>query len=196
VKFEKALEQFPENKNIEVVYKSFQLMPDIVTNKDQSVYQLLSEVKGIPMDQVLVMHGQLTQAAKEIGLEYNFDKTIVANTYKAHQFIHFSKKVGKQNEAIKVLFQAYFTDGKNIDDLSTLIQLAKEIGLDTVSLKIDLENNNFANEVNEDIQEARQIGVRGVPFFVFDRKYAVSGAQDPTVFLETLKKSYSEFQED
>ena len=138
------------------------------------------------------MNAYVTNMAAKEGLTYNFDKTIVANSFKAHQFAHFAKQYGKQDEAEEKLFQAYFTDGKNMDDDTVLIQMAAELGLNTTALKAALENGTYADEVLADIKEAEDIGVRGVPFFVFDRKYAVSGAQDSKVFLQTLEKAWEE----
>ena len=99
-----------------------------------------------------------------------------------------------QEEAEELLFRSYFTDGKNIDDYATLIQLGTEIGLDANALKTTLENGSYADAVRADIMEAQQLGVRGVPFFVMNRKYAVSGAQESKSFLEMLEKSFAEWQ--
>lgn len=106
------------------------------------------------------------------------------------------KKHGKQNEAEEQLFKAYFTDGKNTDDFGTLIELGMELGLDEAALKHALESGMYADDVRADIHEAQELGVRGVPFFVFDRKYAVSGAQENKVFLQTIEKSFSEWKKE
>ncbi len=192
-KFEKALEQFPHKDQVEIVWKSYQLMPDLITQANKNADQVLAESKGWSLEQAKQLNAQAAQMGKEAGLEYNFDKAIVANTFKAHQFIHFAKKQGKQNEAESILFRSYFTDGKNVDDINTLVSLGKEIGLETSTLEADLQNQTYSKDVNADIQEAAQVGVRGVPFFVVDRKYAVSGAQEPKAFLETLEKSFAEW---
>ena len=135
------------------------------------------------------MSNQVTERAKLDGLVYNFDKSLVANSFKAHRFSHFAKKFGKQGEAEELLFKAYFTDGKNIDSDQTLIELALELNLDTQELSGVLTSDEYTQDVLSDIEEAKHIGVRGVPFFVFNRKYAISGAQDSQLFLETLMKS-------
>ncbi len=191
-KFENALAQFQNKEQIEIIWKSFQLAPDMQTDPSKSIHQYLAEHKGIDLQQAKQMNDQVTQLAAKIGLTYDFEKSIVANSFKAHQFAHFAKVHGKQNEAEEKLFKAYFTDGKNIDDINTLMQLGKELALDSDSLKTALENNTYTNNVNEDIYEAQQVGVRGVPFFVFDRKLAVSGAQESSVFLEALEKTFNE----
>jgi protein disulfide-isomerase len=192
-KFEKALAQFSHKDNIELVWKSFQLAPDLKTQPDKNIHQFLSEHKGVSIEQAKAMNNQVTEMASMVGLVYNFDKSIPANSFKAHRFIHVAKQQGKQDEAEELLFRSYFTDGKNIDDYSTLVQLGAEIGLDTASLKIALENGSYADDVKADILEAQQLGVNGVPFFVFNRKYAISGAQESPTFLEALAKAFDEW---
>lgn len=193
-KFEAAFDQFPHKDKVELVWKSFQLAPGLKTQTDKNVHQFLSEHKGISLEQAKGMNDYVTQLAGQVGLVYNFDKSIVANSLNAHRFAHFTKEYNKQNEAEEALFRAYFTDGKNVDDHETLLALGKEIGLDTAALQAALENGSYTDEVQADIEEARQIGVRGVPFFVFNRRYAVSGAQESKAFLETLESSFDEWK--
>lgn len=193
-KFEAALNQFEHKNNVEIIWRSFQLSPEMKTQPDKNIHQFLAEHKGIRFDQAKELNERVTQWAKEVGLVYNFEKSVVANSKNAHRFTHFAKQHGKGNEAEELLFRSYFTDGKNIDDYPTLIHLGAEAGLDTIALKAALENGEFADAVEADISEAQQIGVTGVPFFVFNRKYAVSGAQESSTFLETLKKSFEEWK--
>lgn len=194
-KFEGALNQFANNNNVEIEWKSFQLSPDMKTEPGKNLNRFLAEHKGISIEQAAALNQQVTAMAAQEGLTYNLDNAVVANTLNAHRFLHFAKQHGKQNEAEEALFRAYFTDGKNIDDHPTLLQLGEALGLDTTALQTALENGSYANEVRNDIIEAQRIGVRGVPFFVFDRKYAVSGAQPTEVFLNALKKSFEEWQQ-
>lgn len=193
-KFENALTQFADSNTIELEWKSFQLNPDMVTDTSKNINEYLAVHKGVSLDEAKRMNDYVTNMAKQVGLEYNFDKAVVANSFNAHRFSHFAKQHGKQDAAEEKLFSAYFTEGKNTDDLAVLMQLGEEIGLDTVALKAVLESDAYADEVRGDITEAMQLGVRGVPFFVFDRKYAVSGAQDSKVFLQTLEKSFEEWR--
>lgn len=190
-KFESALTQFPGKENVQIIWKSFQLSPDMKTDLNISIHQFLAKHKGFTVQEAEEVNQHVTELAKQVGLTFKFDKTVVANSFNAHRFAHFAKHHGKQNEAEERLFYSYFTEGKNIDDYSTLIKLGEEIGLDVATLKQALENNTYADDVKADIREGQQIGVRGVPFFVFDRKYAVSGAQNIPVFLETLEKTAS-----
>lgn len=191
-KFEAALAQFEGREDVEIVWKSYQLSPDMVTDTSTNVNQYLVEHKGISLQEAARMNAYVTDMAAKEGLVYNFDKTIVANSFNAHRFAHFAKQYGKQDEAEERLFSAYFSEGKNLDDHTVLLQLGEDIGLDTTILKAALESGMYADEVRADIKEAAQLGVRGVPFFVFDRKYAVSGAQDSKVFLETMEKCVRE----
>ena len=193
--FDEALAQFAEKENIEFVWKSFQLNPDLKTNLDQTLYEHLSESKGITVEQAEGMGIHAALMGQAAGIELNFDKSVVANSFNSHRLIHFAKANGKQQEMKTRLFRAYFTEGKNIDDTETLIALAREIGLDAEEARTVLESNKYTEEVNNDINESQQLGVRGVPFFVFDRKYAVSGAQPTNAFVETLEKSFAEWRE-
>jgi predicted DsbA family dithiol-disulfide isomerase len=192
-KFEQAVAQFPEREHLHVIWKSYQLSPDLVTDPNKDINQYLAEHKGMSVEEAKGLNDQVTQMAAEVGLEYNFDQSVLANSFDAHRFTHFAKQYNKQMEAEEMLFKAYFTDGKNIDDHDTLIQLGLEIGLDPALLEVALHNGSYAEEVRSDIYEAQQVGVRGVPFFVIDRKYAISGAQDSKTFLQALEKAYAEY---
>ena len=140
------------------------------------------------------MNNRVSEMASKVGLTYHFDKAIVANSFNAHRFLHLSKEKGCQNEAKEKLLAAYFTNGVNMDDIDALVKIGKEIGLNAEEVKNVLQSDKYTKEVKNDILEASQIGVRGVPFFVFDRKYAVSGAQPIEAFLGTLTKSFEEFK--
>ena len=191
-KFEAALEQFENKANVEVVWKSFQLNPDMKTDPAKNITEYLAEIKGWSIQQAKEMNAHVTNMAKEVGLHYDFDKAIVANSFDAHRLIQLAKKHCKGDEAEEQLFKAYFTEGKNTDDHSTLIEIGISIGLNEIEVKQVLASDQFADDVRKDIIEAQQIGVRGVPFFVVDRKYGVSGAQPTEVFLETLTKAWAE----
>lgn len=187
-KFEIGLEQFEHKNEVEIIWKSFQLDSNIQTDSTKTVHQFLADRKGISMEQAKEMNDRVSLVANEIGLIYNFDNAIVANSFDAHRFSHFAKQKGLQNEAEEILFKSYFTDGKNTADYNILITIGNDVGLDANEVKQMLENNLFTEEVKHDIYEAEQFGIGGVPFFVFDRKYAVSGAQSSDVFLQTLNK--------
>ena len=192
-RFEHALSQFTHAEAIEIVWKSYQLNPNQVSDANKSAVQSLAESKGISLAEAQRLTDYVTEMALSVGLNYNFDKTVVANTFRAHQFTHFAKSKGKQNEAEEILFNAYFIEGLNIDDINILAQLAEKIGLESVALINAIENGTYKDAVSKDIYEARQVGVQGVPFFLIDGKYAVSGAQESSTFLKVLEKAYKEF---
>lgn len=192
-KFEAAMADFAQRDNVEIEWKSYQLTPDMVTQPGKSMNEFLAEHKGMSPAAAEEMNRRVAEMAHTVGLHYQLDKAVVANSFQAHQFAHFAKKYGKQDEAEEALFRAYFTDGKNIDDTETLLQLGRELGLDPKALAESLAKDEFAGDVEKDVAEAQQIGVRGVPFFVFNRAYGISGAQEPEAFLNTLEKSYAEW---
>jgi predicted DsbA family dithiol-disulfide isomerase len=128
-----------------------------------------------------------------VGLQYDFDKAVVANSFDAHRLVQLAKTKGKDDAMEEQLFKAYFTEGKNTADHPTLVQLATGIGLDEMEVKKVLDSNDFADAVERDIYEARQIAVRGVPYFVLNDRYAVSGAQAMETFLGALNQSWSEW---
>ncbi|MES1224798.1 MAG: DsbA family oxidoreductase [Bacteroidota bacterium] len=195
-KFEAALAQFQHSSEIEIEWRSFQLNPAMVTDPDKNIDAYLAEIKGISLERARQLNAHVTKLAAEVGLTYNFEKAIVANSFDAHRFTHFAKSKGLQNAAEERLFRAYFTEGKNTADHSMLVQLGTEIGLAQKELEEMLNSNAFAQAVNKDIEEARQLGVSGVPFFVLARKYAVSGAQESAVFLSALQKAYNDSREE
>ncbi|MBC7776936.1 MAG: DsbA family oxidoreductase [Phycisphaerae bacterium] len=188
-KFEQALEKFPLRDKVEIVWKSFQLDPDAsATGTD---YQKnLSERKGWSPEQAQQITKNVTDMAAKVGIEYHFEKAIAANSFDAHRFSHLAYNYGLQDAAEEALFKAHFIEGKNIADTAILVQLGTSIGLNPTEVKNMLESKAFSDDVRKDIEEARQLRVNGVPFFVFDRKYAVSGAQAVEVFLGTLEKAF------
>jgi len=193
-KFEAALSQFVHKENIEVIWKSYMLNPEMKTDTNKNSIVALAEHKGISIEESKEMHKYVVEMATNAGLKYNMDKTISANSFNAHRLTHYAKSQGKQLEIEEKLFEAYFILGKNIDDTNTLIGLGESVGLSKETLVKVIKGNDYAEDVRKDVYEAQQVGVRGVPFFVFDRKYAVSGAQESAVFLQSLQKSFDEWQ--
>jgi predicted DsbA family dithiol-disulfide isomerase len=191
-KFEAALESFKHNNEVRVEWKSFQLNPTMKTDPTKNINKYLSEIKGWDLEQAKKMNASVTAMAEEVGLHYDFDKAVVANSFDAHRLIQLAKKHNKGDAAEECLFRAYFTEGKNIADHEVLLSLAVEIGLEKTEVINMLKSNTFAVEVAQDIEEARHIGVRGVPFFVIDRRYGISGAQQAETFLDALNKAREE----
>jgi predicted DsbA family dithiol-disulfide isomerase len=193
-KLDLALARFGNAEDIEVIWKSFQLMPDMITFPGRNINQLLSEEKGISLEHAKNMNDYVTEMAASVGLAYNFDIAKPANTFNAHRLSHLAKQHGFQNEIEEKLFAAYFTEGKNIDDHDTLKQIGSETGLTINDLENVLNGDRYKEEVRYDIYEAKQSGIRGVPFFLFNNKQTISGAQDNMVFNETLSKAYSDWK--
>lgn len=186
--FEAALEQKGLKDNVEVTWHSFELAPDAVTNPDGNVYEDLAARKGWTVENTKQMHQQVTDRAKEAGLDYDFDRAVPANSRNAHRILHLALKHNVQDEVKEALFKAYFTEGRNIDDEQTLVEIGQAAGLSEEDIKQVLDNKMFEAEIKADIQDASNIGVQGVPFFVFNRKYGVSGAQPVETFADVLSK--------
>jgi len=193
-KFEQALAQFPESSDIQVEWKSFQLQPELVTAPGKNVIEHLAESKGWTIQHSQEMHDYVVNMAKEVGLDYHFEKAVVANSFNAHRLSHYAKWQGKGEAMEERLFQAYFINGENIDDATTLLKIAVEIGLDEKESAEVINSDRYTQEVQYDIYEAQQVGVRGVPFFVLDEKYGVSGAQAPDVFLQAIQQAHTEWK--
>lgn len=193
-KFEQALEQFDHKQDIEIIWRSFQLNPGVQTDTSMPVYKYLSRTKGISEEVAKQMTQQITERGLEVGIEYKFDETTVNNTLLAHCFLHYALDQGKQNEAKELLLSVYFEKGENVDDLETIMNIGRILDFDEGELRAVLTENRYKKEVLADMELAQRFGVRGVPFFVFDRKYAVSGAQEIPVFIQTLIKAHDEWK--
>lgn len=191
--FEKALDQFPEKENIEVTWHSFQLDPDMKTQSEKSSLEYFSERKGVSEEQAKGMYEHVYKAGKDAGIEFNFDHQKVANSYRGHLLLQLAASKNLANEAEEALFKAQLIEGKNIDDEATLIEIGKSISLNEEDIKNALVSDEFAAQVSKDMMLAQQMRISGVPFFVINDKYGVSGAQPSPVFSEVLEKSWEEF---
>ncbi|MES2837407.1 MAG: DsbA family oxidoreductase [Bacteroidota bacterium] len=193
--YEKALSQFAFAKHIELEWHSYQLDPSIPKQTEKiNVYEYLAQRKGISKQQSEAMHKNVISMAQEAGLTYNFDIAVVANSFDAHRVIQLAKKHNLGDEAEERFFKAYFSEGADVSDAATLIKLGKEIGLNEEEVSKVVNSDAYSTEVKNDIAMAQQISVQGVPFFVFNRKYGVSGAQPDSAFLDVLNKSFSEWK--
>jgi len=191
-KLEKAIQRLPDSVGIVLEWKSFQLNPSLQTDPNQNTLSYLAEAKGWTMEQTLQMTAQVTAMGKEEGLNFNFEKTAVANTKRSHRLLHLAKGFNCQNELKEQLFKVYFEEGKNIDELETLLQCAEQVGIPRAEAINVLDTHAFEEEIDQDVYESRLIGVQGVPFFVFDRKFGISGAQPDEVFNQTLQQALQE----
>lgn len=191
-RFEEALKQFENKAQVEVSFRSFELNPEAERDINMSQNEMLAKKYGMSHADVEANNQNLTQQAKELGLEYHLDKVVLTNSFDAHRLMHFAESKGKENEMNELLFKAYFTEGKHIGDHAILVNLAEEAGLDKSEAEAMLAGTAFTAEVRGDEQEGSQLGITGVPFFVINRKYGISGAQSAEAFLDTLKKIWAE----
>lgn len=191
--FDKALANSPFKNEVEVEWKSFQLDPDLKENSGTvSISEYFMERKGFSEPHLKQFQQQLIEMGKAAGVKFNQDTTIAAETFTAHKMLHFAKEYNKPDAMEEALFEAHFTNGKNIADVDFLIALAEQIGLDREKARAVLIDDTYNYEVKQDIMEAQNLGISVVPYYLLDNKYAVSGAQSIEVFTKTLLQSYQE----
>ncbi|MUV38432.1 Protein disulfide-isomerase [Lentibacillus sp. JNUCC-1] len=183
---ETALEQAPELDDVTIEYKSYQLDPNSEIAPGKSMHEALAEKFNTTIDEARQMNAQIAAQAKEVGLNYDMDGMQPANTLDAHRLAKYAEKHGKGPEMAERLLSAYFTEAELISDHNTLARLAAEVGLDPEEVLTMLKSDKFTSKVHADQLTAREIGVQGVPFFVFNEKYALSGVQPADVFQEVI----------
>lgn len=193
-RLENAINQFGHKDAIEIEWKSFQLDPNYIASDDDNLVEHLAEKYQKDTDWAIEMLENMTQNAANSGLEFHFEKAIRTNSLNAHRLLHLAKKHQLGNTLKELLFKAYLTDGDDVNNKETLKKLGILAGLDANVIDEVLNSNAYANEVQEDMLTAQKIGVQGVPFFVFDNKYAISGAQHEETFVKTLEKVWEEGQ--
>jgi predicted DsbA family dithiol-disulfide isomerase len=191
-RIEEALQNFEHKEAVEIEWKSYQLDASFVASPEDNMVEHLAEKYRKDNDWAQNMLDNMTQNAKTAGLDFHFEKAVLANSFNAHRLLHLAKKYNLANDLEELFFKAYLTEGKNINDLDTLSKLGIEVGLDSEEITQVLNSDIYGYEVKKDQEEANAIGVQGVPFFVLDNKYAISGAQPASAFLETLEKVWEE----
>lgn len=175
-----------DRPGVAVEYHSYQLAPDTPVDVEGSEVDYLAFRKGLTEEQVLAMLERVTGVAQEAGLDYRFDILKHTNTVKAHQLLHYAKAKGKQVETKERLLSAYFLEGRHVGRTDELAGLAEDIGLDRADVLRSLEADEYLEDVRADEALAGEYGIQGVPFFVFDEKYGLSGAQPPDTFAAVL----------
>lgn len=184
--FEKAVAQMkPENLRVE--WRSFELDPSARREYDEDLYSLLAKKYGQPRSWAVESSDQLRAKGEQLGLTFNFDRVVPTNTFDAHRLLHLAKSKGMELE--EAMFRAYFQEGKKISDPDTLLMVGVEAGMEKEEIHRLLNSDLFSNEVREDERLSREFGVRGVPFFVVNRKYGISGAQPVEHFIDVLTKA-------
>jgi predicted DsbA family dithiol-disulfide isomerase len=191
-RFEAALAEFPHRDSVEVHWRSYQLDPSLPEHYDGTELDYLSTRKGMAAGQVSQMFDHVAAQAKGEGLDFRFDNVVVANSFTAHRLIHLAAAHGKQDAAKERLLSGHFEHGKDIGDREYLTSLGLELGLDAGDLAELFTTDKYATEVRHDFAEARALGISGVPFFVIDRKFGLSGAQPAETFSRALEQAWQE----
>lgn len=191
-RLESALQNFPHRNEVEVVFKSYELDPNASKDGKQPVIENLAQKYGTSIEQAKMMVANVEEQAKTVGLNLNFSKMVHTNTFNAHRLAKFAETKGVGDELTEKLLNAYFVQAKNIGSDEVLTSLGEEVGLNKEEIKQVLQSDQFQEAVRKEQLEARQLQVQGVPFFVINRKYAISGAQPESLFLNTLQKIWEE----
>jgi predicted DsbA family dithiol-disulfide isomerase len=193
-RFEKGVEQY--GGDVAVEYHSFELAPDTPLDFEGSEADFLARHKGIHADQAQQMLDHVTELAAGEGLAYDFGSLRHTRTLKAHQILHLAKAEGFQLAAVERLYRAYFEEGRHLGRDDELVELAAEVGLDPDKARAVLDQDSYADAVQADFDQARRYGIRGVPFYVIDEKYGVSGAQAPESFAAALRQAADDRRDD
>jgi predicted DsbA family dithiol-disulfide isomerase len=191
-RFEKALNQFEHSDQVEVVWRSFQLDPNAPRHYEGTVNDLLAQRYGMSKEKAASTNARVTALAALEGLDYHLERAHPVNSLDAHRLIHLAADHHLQSEMKERLQKAYFSDGLTISNADTLVQLAVEVGLDAGETRQMLESDAYTAAVHADIMRAQALGCNGVPFFVFDEKYAVSGAQPVELFSSALESTWAD----
>jgi predicted DsbA family dithiol-disulfide isomerase len=189
---EQALERFAHADEVEIEWKSYELDPDAPAQRPGSYTERLSAKYGISVGEARARMARIVSVGANAGIDFRFDDARPGNTFDAHRLLHLAASVGLQDELKERLLAATFTEGHPIGSRDTLVKLAADVGIAEVDARRALEGGEYADDVRADEREAMAIGVRGVPFFVIDRRYAVSGAQPPELLLQALERAWSE----
>jgi len=188
-RFERALTEFEHADQVEVTWHSFQLHPEAPRGQAVPTQEYLTRRFG---PQASEMTARTAQVASGEGLDLDFAKALTVNTIDAHRLLHLAADEGVAGAAEERLFRAHFTEGADLSDPDTLIALMKEAGADPDQARTVLDGGGYAEAVQADLDEARALGISGVPFFVLNRKYGVSGAQPAETFLQALRTAFND----
>lgn len=190
-KLEKALSLIDNDKQVEIVWHSYQLYPNAKTQADKTIYEFMAEKHGITAEQIKEEYSFINDMAAEVGLKYQLDKAPLVNTRNAHRLLQIAKRQGKANVTEELLFKSYFIENKNIDDTNILKDIAQNVGITITNFESELSSLANDEGIDSDIYQSKQIGVRGVPFFLINNKISISGAQDISVFIDGLNKGWN-----
>lgn len=187
-RFETALARFGGAADVQVEWKSYQLNPEQPKGSAEALETHLAHKMGVDIAQVRAMNDRVVALAAAEGLDYHLDTYRVVNTFDAHRALHLAKSRGLGTEAHERLLHAQLVDGEMLEDADTLVRLMVEIGVPEDDTRGVLNGDAFTAAVHSDLSEAVELGITGVPFFVFDRTYGVSGAQPADTLLQVLEQ--------
>lgn len=185
-RLQQALAERGDLQDVRIRHRAFQLQPDAPKDRVESTAEHLAVKYGIPQAQVTGMLDNVTQVAASVGLEYHLDRTLSGNTEDAHRLLLWAGESGGQEELLERMYAAYFTEGLSLFDHKALLERVVEAGLDVGAAEKVLASDHYRDDVIADAALARELGANGVPFFVFDKKYGIAGAQPAEVFARTL----------
>lgn len=185
----------PDAPQVEVTFHSYELSPDTPVDFEGDEIDFLAGHKGMPRERVKEMLENVTGVAAQAGLEYRFDLLQHTNTVKAHELLHFAKAEGRQHAMAERLMSAYFTEGRHVGRVDDLVDLAAEAGLNADAARSALESGRHLADVRADQAQAQAYGIQGVPFFVIDGTYGVSGAQPADAFAQIARQVWAEKQQ-
>jgi predicted DsbA family dithiol-disulfide isomerase len=191
VRFERALDAFAHRADVDVVYRAFELDPTIPRGETRDVVTELAAKKGLSEQQVLQMMAAVEQVAAGDGLEYHLADAPMGNTVDAHRLVHFAADHGSEDEMLARLYRAHFTELRSVFDAGSLAGLAAEVGLDEAESRRVLGGDDYLDRVRGDEAVARSLGITGVPFFVVDGRFGISGAQPADVFAQALDRAWA-----
>ncbi len=185
---ELALKQTGMDQEVEVIFKSFELDPNSKKQYDKNINQLMAAKYRMTLEQAIKANNRIIRAAKEVGLEYNFDNLKPTNTFDAHRLSHLAESKGKLNEFTEIMMHGYFTESLNISDFEVLLSIAEKIGLDREEAAAVLKSSEYTEDVRKEESDAYNRNIGGVPYFLFDGKDAISGAQPVETLVQIIKR--------
>lgn len=190
-RFEKALADFPHRAEVTVVHRSFQLDPSAPADHTVDTTASLAAKYGMSPERVEQVQREMAQRAADDGLEYHLDGQRSGNTVDAHRLVHLAASRGLQDALVERLFRAYFSEQRSVFDATSLRSLALDVGLDADDVDAVLSGEKYADAVAADIEQAREYGITGVPFYVIDGRYGIAGAQPVEVLSEALAQAHA-----
>jgi predicted DsbA family dithiol-disulfide isomerase len=188
-RFEQALAQFEKRDEVKITWRSFELDPKSPQQYDCTLDEMLGKKYGVSVQQAAEMNARVSGVAREVGLEYRLSEARPGNTLDAHRLLHFATAQGVGDRATECVMSAYFSAGLPVGDRTALARLAPEFGIEESAALAMLESNDYTEAVRADEARAAKLGISGVPFFVFNEKFGVSGAQPVEVFVQALQEA-------